>query len=164
MTKKDQSIQVTTLRYTRRFNVAQYEHEEVTLDVVPHEGQSAADLLSQTRDFVESSRPKVNGAYISKAEVEAVETKKKATKPKALPSILVKAAKTEPTADEVSRLFADVQAAKNTHPDLLASVGNELADRIRALRSRLPAERQAELKPSIDLLVEYKKRLESVTT
>lgn len=63
---------ITTMKYTRRFNVAQYEHEEITVDVVPADGQSADDMIHATRAFVEGTRPKVNGSYVT---VEHVTTR-----------------------------------------------------------------------------------------
>lgn len=169
------SIQITTLRYTRRFNVAQYEHEEITVDAVPAEGQTAEDLLAATRKFVESSRPKVNGAYIVGVETNApatsaVEaTKKKGGRPKKTENPTTAAQAASPSqgtsssqsADSFEGLVKELEGLGTIDIPALDEACNQIAARFRAINS--PAANDPAKKRVVELLVEYKKQIDEAT-
>lgn len=58
-------MKVAALRFTRRFNTGNYQFEELSVEAVPDEGQTAEDLLSQTKSFVNGNQPGSNGAPVS---------------------------------------------------------------------------------------------------
>lgn len=163
------SIQITTLRYTRRFNVAQYEHEEITVDAVPAEGQTAEDLLAATRQFVETSRPKVNGAYIVGVETSAPATsaveatsKKKGGRPKKTenPTSASAAVSTTPS-DTFEGLVKELEGLGTIDIPALDEACNQIAARFRAINS--PAANDPAKKRVVELLVEYKKQIDEAT-
>lgn len=55
---------LNALRYTRKFNLGNYESEDITVEVVPDEGQSAEDVLAAAREFVCSRRTPNGGSVI----------------------------------------------------------------------------------------------------
>lgn len=82
MSSKETTSKVISLRYSRRFSVAPYEHEEIVVEVTPADGQSAESLLLETRAFVEQNRPRVNGATLDKAPPKRPPVQPKPIQPK----------------------------------------------------------------------------------
>lgn len=156
------SIQITTLRYTRRFNVAQYEHEEITVDAVPAEGQSAESLLAETRQFVESSRPKVNGAYISGGLTPVGDTPlpKSAPAPAKKPAKTSKAkAKAAEVGDTFSGLLEELDTLIETPVERLEEACNDIAERFRAINK--PGDASPLKKQIVEKLVAYKQKIDA---
>ena len=58
-------MKIAALRYTYRFNVGNYQHEEIAVEAVPDDGQTAESLLSETRAFVHENRPGSQGAPVA---------------------------------------------------------------------------------------------------
>lgn len=58
-------MKVAAVRFTRRWNHGNYEHSELSVETIPDDGQTAEDLLTATRQFVEAQRPGSNLAPVS---------------------------------------------------------------------------------------------------
>lgn len=43
---------VNSIKYTRRWNLGQYEHEELTVDAAVEEGENASEVLEEVMEFV----------------------------------------------------------------------------------------------------------------
>lgn len=160
------SIQVTTMRYTRRFNVAQYEHEEITVDVVPAEGQTAESLLDETRKFVEASRPKVNGAYIEGSALPPttpypVPTAKKRPTKGAKATAPAKSGGTtaNSTSDTFAGLLEELDKLVETPVEALEEICNGIAERFRAINK--PGDASPLKKQIVEKLVAYKQKIDA---
>lgn len=54
------NYRINGLKYTRRFNLGNYEHEEISVDVAVEEGADAGSALGEAMDFVLSKGKVVN--------------------------------------------------------------------------------------------------------
>lgn len=76
---------VSALRYTRKFNLGNYESEDIAIEAVPDDGQSAEELLAACRDFVLGSRGLAKGAPVANGNGKAPPLANGKGKPAAVP-------------------------------------------------------------------------------
>lgn len=77
---------VSALRYTRKFNLGNYESEDIAIEAVPDDGQSAEELLAACRDFVLGSRGLPKGAPVANGNGKAPPLANGNGKPAAIPA------------------------------------------------------------------------------
>lgn len=74
-------MKVTGAKFVRRYNVAQFEHEEYSLEAVVEDGESPITVLNQLKSDVAAAYAGETGPEAEEAQPEKKEKKKKSSTP-----------------------------------------------------------------------------------